>query len=76
MAKLHSVTFRLELSEQEFLRYYAGQARDVVVRAEDGRRVRFPARLLRGFVTYSGIRGRFRLLYDDTGRSRGLLQLE
>jgi hypothetical protein len=36
----------------------------VLVQAEDGRRVRFPAVNLRRFVTAYGVRGRFEMTLD------------
>ncbi|MGD8430522.1 MAG: DUF2835 domain-containing protein [Ectothiorhodospiraceae bacterium] len=62
------VTFRLSISADELRRYYGGAARDVLARTIDGRTVRFPARVLRPFVTRDGVSGVFRLRYDDQGR--------
>ena len=70
--RLYSVTFRVHIPAEDYLRYYRGTARNVLVTAEDGRTVRFPARLLRGVVTREGITGRFRLIYDEQGNSHGL----
>lgn len=73
--ELYDVTFRVSISREAYLRYYQAAARDVVVTAEDGRRVRFPARILREFVTREGIHGRFRLAYDGRGKSHGVVRL-
>jgi hypothetical protein len=56
--------FRIDLSTEDYLRYYRGTARFIQVRAEDGRRVQMPAGNLRSFVTATGIHGRFRLCFD------------
>jgi len=51
----------LEIGADEFLRLYRGQASGVVARARHGQTVRFPAKVLRGFVTRGGVSGTFRL---------------
>lgn len=73
--RLYAVTFSVHIPAEEYLRYYRGSARDVLVTADDGRTVRFPASLLRGVVTHEGIKGRFRLVYDEHGKSHGLDRL-
>ena len=63
-------TLRLQLAipREDWLAYYRGSARDVVARAEDGRRVRFPARILHRHAGHDGVHGRFELEYADDGR--------
>lgn len=51
--------FRLQISQQQFLRYYQGTATDIHVRSENGQTLRFPAKHMRPFVTANGISGRF-----------------
>ena len=63
-----SVDVTLNIDADEFLRVYQGSARDVVARADDGRTLRFPAAILRRFVTREGIVGRFRIQFDGQGR--------
>jgi hypothetical protein len=60
-----SIRFYLNISQDEYLRNYRGNAHSVLVQAEDGRRVRFPAVNLRQFVTAEGVRGRFEMLLDE-----------
>ncbi|MCS4502996.1 hypothetical protein KBTX_03031 [wastewater metagenome] len=69
------LTLRLAISRSEWLSYYRGDARDVVARAEDGRRVRFPASVLHRHATHDGIHGRFELAYGDDGRFVALRRL-
>lgn len=57
--------FYLDISQDEYLRNYRGSAHSVLVQAEDGRTVRFPAVNLRKFVTTEGIRGRFEMTLDE-----------
>ena len=60
--------FRINLSNEEFLRHYRGSAQAVIVLAEDGRRVQLPARNFRNFITKDGIQGRFEVELDDNNR--------
>lgn len=73
--RLHSIDFPVEIGPEDWLDYYRHPAASVLVTADDGRHVRFPARLLHRHATREGIRGRFRLLYDGDGRQRGLERL-
>ncbi len=67
--------FSLNISQQEFYKYYQGAADGVIVVAECGRRLRFPARRLRPFLSYRGIRGRFCLQVDQDNRFLSLQQV-
>jgi hypothetical protein len=58
------IRFRLAISADDYLAYYQGVARAVLVRAEDGRRVRFPAGALQPFVSHQGVHGLFELCFD------------
>ncbi|KAB7622973.1 DUF2835 family protein [Alkalilimnicola sp. S0819] len=69
---LNEVRFGLRISAEEYLRYYRGQARDALVTATDGRKVRFPAAALRRHVTREGISGFFVLRYDNRGKFHSL----
>ena len=55
----------LNISPHRFLAYYEGVVEDVVARASDGRKIRFPARVLRQFMTQSGVVGSFFITYDS-----------
>jgi len=57
-------------------RYYSGQARHVVVIAENGQRLQFSAELLRRFVTQDGVQGWFEIEYDDAGKLQSLVCLK
>jgi len=49
-------------------RHYRGVARDVVAKSVDGRTGRFPANVLRPFVTPDGVAGAFVLVYDEKNK--------
>lgn len=61
--------FRIGLTAEQFLPYYRGELKEVVVRCEDGRRVQFPARLLLGHLSHGGVRGRFVLRCSEEFRA-------
>lgn len=60
--------FSLNISSQEYIRYYQGTARKVIVRMQDGRTMQFPAEHLRQFVTAEGVQGRFVLRTDENNK--------
>jgi hypothetical protein len=70
------IRFYLDIPKQEYLRNYSGSAHSVLVQAEDGRTVRFPAVNLRKFVTAEGVRGRFEMSLDGNNSLVALRRLE
>ncbi len=58
----------LAIAAEEYRKLYAGQARDVVVRATNGQTLRFPASALREFVGHDGVRGVFEIRVSDDNR--------
>jgi hypothetical protein len=58
----------LRITAEEYLKSYAGSVKDVVATAMDGRRVRFPAKILRPFVTHEGIQGSFLIHFTSDNR--------
>lgn len=75
MSDARHIRFRLDISADDYLAYYRGSIRDIMVGTEDGRRVKFPAGALQPFVTRAGIRGRFELRFDANHRLIGLHRL-
>jgi len=65
----------LRISSDEYLKLYQGIAKTVSVRARDGRRVRFPANILQPWVSHDGIRGCFRIRFDDAGKLQDVQRL-
>lgn len=58
----------LNISAQTILQYYKGLVTSVSAICVDGRRVQFPANLLRPFMSHSGVSGRFSIVYNDEGK--------
>lgn len=68
--------FRLDLSSQQYLAYYRGQAGSIQTLSLDGRRVRFPASILRPHVRPDGVRGLFALRIDANNRVLDLRRID
>ncbi|MDB6022895.1 MAG: hypothetical protein JWQ04_2752 [Pedosphaera sp.] len=64
--------FHLRITAEQYLDYYRGTARHVIVRCTTGQNVQFPASLLQQFVTTDGIMGAFALTCDDQLRDSRL----
>ena len=62
------VIVELNISRDEYLRWYQGGAREVDAVARDGRRVRFPAYSLQRFVQHSGIQGTFAIYFGPDNK--------
>lgn len=67
---------QLHISPDEFQRLYEGTAKEVSARSIDGRRVRFPANVLRPFVTHIGISGLFRIQFSDDNRFQQIEKID
>ncbi|WNM61909.1 DUF2835 domain-containing protein [Candidatus Nitrospira neomarina] len=61
---MQTVTVRLKISPERFQAYYQGVVESVVAQSIDGRRIQFPARVLRPFVSHQGIQGTFEITFD------------
>lgn len=62
------VHFTLHISAHEYLEFYSGAARNVATVAHDGRTIKFPANILRPFVTQDGIHGEFVIEFDESNK--------
>jgi hypothetical protein len=69
---MHSIIVDIVLHEDELLRVYAGRADQILATSADGRRVRFPANILRPFVARDGVHGRFEIRTDANGRFQSI----
>ena len=57
--KVLSVEFNLSISGDEYLNYYRGQVKWVVAISNKGLKVKFPANLLKPYITRDGIKAQF-----------------
>jgi len=60
--------FSLDISRQEYLRYYTGAANSVQVRSVQGLLLQFPASALKSHVTHQGIQGHFAIRFDANNK--------
>jgi hypothetical protein len=70
-----NICVSLHISSNDFLSYYEGAANTVLATASDGRKVRFPARVLRPYLTHDGIDGHFLIQFDDKHKFIGIKKL-
>src|SRR5690606_19435438 len=72
---MESIIIDLHIAAEEYQRLYRGTAQDVIARARDGRRVRFPARILMPFVEHRGVVGSFEILVDGERRFKTIKRI-
>lgn len=63
-----TLRFSLDISREEALRYYQGSANSVVVSAENGQRLQFPAEHIRPFIDQKGVQGLFSISFDNDNK--------
>jgi hypothetical protein len=67
--------FRIDITAHQYLSYYRGSIKQVVVQCTTGATLQFPASLLTPFITESGVHGQFVLTCDDDNRGSELLKI-
>jgi len=72
---MQGIIFSISLSPEKYLHYYRGSAKNIIVRAEDGRRIQFPASALQPFIKKDGVHGRFRLIFDHQNKLQKIEQV-
>ena len=65
----------LSISTEEFVKLYQGAAQNVYAVSRDGRSIRFPANVLRPFVSHDGIRGSFCIYFDHEHKFQSIDRL-
>ena len=55
--------------------FYKGYAQNVLVRANDGRKIQFPAEILKPYLTREGINGHFIIHFDDRNKYQSLQKI-
>jgi len=69
------VRFHLSLSAENYRQYYRGQVNAVQVQSLDGQNLRFPAAILRPYLSHAGVSGLFELEFDDNQKFVSLQRL-
>ena len=65
---MRSIILCLQINADDFQHLYEGTVKQVVAQSIDGQRVRFPANILRPFVTHAGISSRFAIYFNEDNR--------
>ena len=73
---LRSIIVPLRISAEDYQLLYQGAVKVVSARCTQGRRVHFPANILRPYVTHSGISGTFAILFDDDNRFQSIEKID
>ena len=73
---MDAIIVSLSISADEMERWYRGSAQQVLARSLDGRTIRFPARILQPFVSQAGIKGNFRILFDEEHRFQSIQKID
>lgn len=68
--------FKLNLSKKQFLNYYKGIVRKIVVRSFNGKTVKFPAGILQKFISDNGINGIFKIIFDSNNKFIGIEEVK
>ena len=63
-----SLQVSVSISRDEYLKWYQGAASTVLATTTTGQKVRFPANILRPFVTHEGVQGSFVIYFDDNNK--------
>ena len=72
---MQKMIFSIHITAEKYLQYYQGTAKNVRVRTEDGRSLKFPANNLQQYVTRDGISGRFEMIFDNDHKIISLKKL-
>ncbi len=75
MIASNTMRILLNISAEQYRRYYQGGVSSVVARSHDGRTIQFPANILKPFVTHSGINGEFEIFFDSDNRFQKIEKL-
>ncbi len=67
--------FHLNLSAENYRQYYQGQVSMVQARSLDGQNLRFPAAILRPYLSHAGVSGLFELEFDENQKFVSLQRL-
>lgn len=76
MAKHETILVNLRIPAERYVTYYQGTTNAVVARAMDGRRIKFPAAILRPYVTREGVYGLFAIKITPAGKFISIHRLE
>lgn len=67
--------FSIDISHEQYLRYYQGAVENILVTSTDGFTIQFPARFMQKYVTHAGIKGHFEIQFDEANKLVSLIQI-
>ena len=73
---MRSIIVPLKIYPEEFQRLYEGNAKDVSARSINGLKVRFPANILRPYVTHAGVIGTFAIHFSDENKFHSIEKID
>ena len=73
---MRSIIVPLKIYPEEFQRLYEGNVRDVSARSIEGLKVRFPANILRPYVTHAGVMGTFAIHFSDENKFHSIEKID
>jgi len=65
----------ISISAENYLAVYEGAAENVFATTREGLSVRFPAKILRPFVTHDGVVGSFAIYFDNDNKFQRIERL-
>jgi len=68
--------FSLNISSDEYLAYYSGMTRYILTETDTGETIKFPASILRRFLTHRGIHGLFEIEIDENNKMVNICKLD
>lgn len=71
----NQLTVSLNISYDEFEVVYRGSAKHVFANTMEGKSMRFPADILKPFLTRDGIQGLFRVKFDADHKFAGIYKI-
>ena len=71
-----TICIPLSIPTNELLRWYSGGAKDVKAVSVDGRSVRFPADVIRPYVTHEGVFGYFEIRFSASGKFENIRRVQ
>ncbi len=72
---MSELNFVLHITPDQYLAYYNGAAKNIVVKTEDGLSLKFPANAMQKFITREGIHGRFKISFDQHNKLIGVSRI-
>jgi hypothetical protein len=76
MPDMPAMHISLDIGPDQFVEWYRGRVRSVVVKSLEGPVVEFPAKVLQRFVSPTGIQGTFLLSFDSQNRFLSIERVE